>query len=190
MLSIIRLKTVLAESEMLATRIATCILKLRVLYHNALGCVVPSWNFNRICCDLKVNWRLNKTATFFRQGWGFLRDSYAVKRSQLPARCKNTLTYWGFRDLTGFWIWWSNLLVLYTTFYNILQITIFDWTLSTSDNTSLIHYSNWYLSQSQSQSYFTTDGLPPISASWRQAPWDSRQVILFSNWTLAVIVLM
>jgi hypothetical protein len=26
-------------------------------------------------------------------------------------------------------------------------------------------------SVSQSQSYFTTDGLPPISSSWRQAPW-------------------
>jgi hypothetical protein len=32
-------------------------------------------------------------------------------------------------------------------------------------------------SQSQSQSHFTTGGLPPISSSWRQAPWDSRQVI-------------
>jgi hypothetical protein len=41
--------------------------------------------------------------------------------------------------------------------------------------------------QSQSQSYFTTGGLPPICSSWRQAPWDSRPVILFSNWTLAVI---
>jgi hypothetical protein len=28
--------------------------------------------------------------------------------------------------------------------------------------------------QSQSQSYFTTGGLPPISSSWRRAPWDSR----------------
>jgi hypothetical protein len=27
-----------------------------------------------------------------------------------------------------------------------------------------------------------------ISSSWRQAPWDSRPVILFSNWTLAVIL--
>jgi hypothetical protein len=26
----------------------------------------------------------------------------------------------------------------------------------------------------QSQSYFTTGGLPPISLSWRQAIWDSR----------------
>jgi hypothetical protein len=45
-------------------------------------------------------------------------------------------------------------------------------------------------SLSQSQSYFTTGGLTPISSSWRQAPWDSRPVILFSNWTLAVIVPM
>jgi hypothetical protein len=44
-------------------------------------------------------------------------------------------------------------------------------------------------SQSQSQSYFTTGGLPPISLSWRQAPWDSRQSI-FSGWTLAFLVLM
>jgi hypothetical protein len=43
---------------------------------------------------------------------------------------------------------------------------------------------------SQSQAYFTTVSLPPISSSWRQAPWNSRPVILFSNRTLAVIVLM
>jgi hypothetical protein len=43
-------------------------------------------------------------------------------------------------------------------------------------------------SQSQSQGYFTTGALQPISSSWRQAPWDSRPVILFSDWTLAVIV--
>jgi hypothetical protein len=34
--------------------------------------------------------------------------------------------------------------------------------------------SNWTHCLSQSHSYFTTDGLPPISSSWRQAPWDSR----------------
>jgi hypothetical protein len=28
-------------------------------------------------------------------------------------------------------------------------------------------------------SYFTTGGLPPISPSWRQAPWDSRPVFFF-----------
>jgi hypothetical protein len=43
-------------------------------------------------------------------------------------------------------------------------------------------------SQSQSQSYFTTGGLLPISSPWCQVPWDPRPV--FFNWTLAVIVLM
>jgi hypothetical protein len=39
---------------------------------------------------------------------------------------------------------------------------------------------------SQSQSYFTTGGLLPISSSWRKAPSDPRPEIFF-NWTLAVI---
>jgi hypothetical protein len=54
------------------------------------------------------------------------------------------------------------------------------------------HYSsNWTVTQSNSQSYFTTGGLQPISSSWQQAPWDSRPVFsFFINWTLAVIVLM
>jgi hypothetical protein len=30
------------------------------------------------------------------------------------------------------------------------------------------------MNRSQSQSHFTTGGLPPISSSWRQASWDSR----------------
>jgi hypothetical protein len=33
--------------------------------------------------------------------------------------------------------------------------------------------------QSQSQSYFTTGGLPPVSSSWRQTPWDPRAEISF-----------
>jgi hypothetical protein len=37
-------------------------------------------------------------------------------------------------------------------------------------------------------SYFTTGGLPPISSSWRRAPWNSRPEF-FLNWTPAVIVL-
>jgi hypothetical protein len=37
---------------------------------------------------------------------------------------------------------------------------------------------------------FATGGLSPISSTWRQASWDSGWIILFSNWTLAVIVLM
>jgi hypothetical protein len=31
----------------------------------------------------------------------------------------------------------------------------------------------------QSQSYFTTDGLPPFSSSWRHSSWDSRPAIFF-----------
>jgi hypothetical protein len=56
---------------------------------------------------------------------------------------------------------------------------------------------NWciYLnqsSQSQSQCYFTTSGLPPISWSWRQAPWDPRRDIFFFlfNWAFMVVVLL
>jgi hypothetical protein len=35
--------------------------------------------------------------------------------------------------------------------------------------------------QSQSQSYFTTGGLSPISSSWRQAPWGSRPGLFIFN---------
>jgi hypothetical protein len=51
-----------------------------------------------------------------------------------------------------------------------------------------LHCTHW-LNRVKSQSYFTTGGLPPISSSWRQAPSYSRPVILFYNWTLAVIAL-
>jgi hypothetical protein len=37
---------------------------------------------------------------------------------------------------------------------------------------------NW-TKQSQSQSYFTTGGLSPISSSWRQAPWDKTSHFIF-----------
>jgi hypothetical protein len=37
---------------------------------------------------------------------------------------------------------------------------------------------NWFgQSQGQSQSYFTTGGLQPITSSWWQAPWDSQPLI-------------
>jgi hypothetical protein len=55
------------------------------------------------------------------------------------------------------------------------------WQLSTNTNSFSKPKSKW--------SYFTTGGLPPVSLSWRQAPWGPRPEI-FSNWTLAVIVLM
>jgi hypothetical protein len=35
------------------------------------------------------------------------------------------------------------------------------------------------------KSYFMTGGLPPISSSWRQAPWDSRSVVLFAEHLLS-----
>jgi hypothetical protein len=50
------------------------------------------------------------------------------------------------------------------------------------------HGIDWIKNQSQSQSYFTTGGLPPISSSWRQAPSDSHPDLF--NWSLAVIDLM
>jgi hypothetical protein len=45
--------------------------------------------------------------------------------------------------------------------------------------TTLLLQLNWteLNCQRQSQSSFTTGGLPPISSSWRQAPGDSRPVI-------------
>jgi hypothetical protein len=42
----------------------------------------------------------------------------------------------------------------------------------------------------QSHRYFTAGGLPPISLSWRQAPWAPRPYISFPNWTLALTLLM
>jgi hypothetical protein len=50
-------------------------------------------------------------------------------------------------------------------------------------------HKGWFSTQ-RVQTYFTTGGLPPISSSWREAPWDPLPEFLFSNWTLAVIVLM
>jgi hypothetical protein len=44
------------------------------------------------------------------------------------------------------------------------------------------HFYNW---RTHSQNHFTIGFY-----SWIQAPWDSRPVILFSNWTLMVIGLM
>jgi hypothetical protein len=43
-----------------------------------------------------------------------------------------------------------------------------------------LHSQTHCQSQGQSQSYFTTDGLPPISSSWCRAPWDSRPELFFS----------
>jgi hypothetical protein len=45
----------------------------------------------------------------------------------------------------------------------------------------------YFINPTRSQSYFMTVGLPPIRSSWRQAPWDSRPVILFAVVVLNVI---
>jgi hypothetical protein len=46
-----------------------------------------------------------------------------------------------------------------------------------------------YSTPPQSQSYFTNGGLPPISLSWRQAPWDPRPETFSPNRTPAILVL-
>jgi hypothetical protein len=58
-----------------------------------------------------------------------------------------------------------------------------DWTPSTK-----LSYTNGV--KSQSQSYFTTGGLPSISSSWQQSPRYSWPINIFSSRTLAVRVLM
>jgi hypothetical protein len=77
-------------------------------------------------------------------------------------------------------------------------LTLHNWTVNLIIAPSILSHpcrtqlsTNWVSqSQSQSQGHFTSGGLPPISSSWRQAPWDPRPEFLFSNWTLAVIILM
>jgi hypothetical protein len=70
------------------------------------------------------------------------------------------------------------------------QITIFEWTLSTTDHAALIHDSRSSVGGRVSVKFsITTGSFPPINWSWRQTPWDSQPEIFF-NWTLAVIVLM
>jgi hypothetical protein len=84
--------------------------------------------------------------------------------------------------------------ILNATFRRLDSVSVFRWNLlSLAQSVELVplsgHLQCQNQSQSQSQSHFTTGGLPPISSSWRQAPWDSRPVYFF-NWTLAVIILM
>jgi hypothetical protein len=60
-----------------------------------------------------------------------------------------------------------------------------------SDYTPFIWLGNQ--SQSQSQSYFTTSGLPSISSFWRQTSWDSWPELYFFfyfKWTLMVAILI
>jgi hypothetical protein len=57
---------------------------------------------------------------------------------------------------------------------------------------SLNSLANEISNQSQSQSYFTTGGLPPVSSSWRQAPWDLRPLIFSTehlwSWSLCNVL--
>jgi hypothetical protein len=69
------------------------------------------------------------------------------------------------------------------------DLTYADWLLASGPALST-RTLRFVIGLSQRQSYFTTGGLPSISSTWRQAPWDSQPVILFSNWTFAAIVLM
>jgi hypothetical protein len=46
---------------------------------------------------------------------------------------------------------------------------------------SQLHLSKHSANRGQSQSYFTTGGLPPISSSWCQAPWDPGPVFFSSE---------
>jgi hypothetical protein len=55
-------------------------------------------------------------------------------------------------------------------------------------STSLVFsQTDFQLTKLKSKSKFMTAGLPPVSSSWRQAPWESQPEIFFFNWTLAVI---
>jgi hypothetical protein len=60
-------------------------------------------------------------------------------------------------------------------FRRLLRLAGLRWRYSIPPSTRTLTQPN----QSQCQSYFTTGGLPPVSSSWRQAPWDPRPVIFF-----------
>jgi hypothetical protein len=61
---------------------------------------------------------------------------------------------------------------------SLIQLPAFNWALSFTNQ--LLHFTSLHStelhsvreSENQSQSYFMTGGLPPISCSWCQAPWD------------------
>jgi hypothetical protein len=76
------------------------------------------------------------------------------------------------------------------TAYSLNTLTaLMHWLLALRLHSDLLHYADSLhittltttdLIQSQSQSYFTTGDLPPISSSWRQAPWDPTTRFFFS----------
>jgi hypothetical protein len=82
----------------------------------------------------------------------------------------------------------------YNSSQSIFRRTLLPWLPRTplhSRSHSMTDFWVWVRGRvSQILIYFSTGGLPPISSSLRRDPWDSRPVILFSNLTLAVTVLM
>jgi hypothetical protein len=73
---------------------------------------------------------------------------------------------------------------LYRADYAYLTYRMLQWYLSHLNGRRLDH---WIQSRSQSQSYFTTGSLPPISSSRRQAPWDPRPNFFFSTELLHIL---
>jgi hypothetical protein len=71
--------------------------------------------------------------------------------------------------------------ILSTRTHNVLEtrsVSILRWgeeTPTLSGPLERANLNHWKTHVSQIQSYFTTGGLPPISLSWLQAPWDPQQ---------------
>jgi hypothetical protein len=89
---------------------------------------------------------------------------------------------------SDYWIYWHLLKSLLVTinYSSVANLPTSQITRTRSILLLVLRCTSYIQSQNQSQSYFTTGCLP----SSRQAPCDSRPGILFSNWTLAVIVLI
>jgi hypothetical protein len=128
--------------------------------------------------------------------WATARPSHPLHFSYMSRDygCVTKITGSAFDD----WIYWQlflQLLLIAISYNNSKQSSngpfFFDSEdLLHSPSRSAADSVEFCCTQSQSKSHVTTSGLSPISSSWRQVPWDSRQVILFSKWIIAVIVLM
>jgi hypothetical protein len=145
--------------------------------------ILPSWP------DLYV---LTYIFIYIHTNWGAanIRENY-VRMSCLVGFFILSRVYGSVNNNNNaFFVGSSDLLTPCTINYNSSQ-SIFSWILLL-DCRGLVpfSFSPYDLLLSLSQSCFTTGGLPPISSSWRLAPWDPRPGILFSDWTLALIVPM
>jgi hypothetical protein len=90
--------------------------------------------------------------------------------------CHELVTVDGGMDwMIGFIAHLHNLLLNFTNQCTTNYVCSSQSSSTTASRNSL----NSILSHSQSQSYFTSVGLPPISSPCHQAPWDSRPVIFF-----------